>query len=53
MAKVWIAKFIKGGNVIEVEINANNQAEAKKIAENMRKSMYPDRKLNGTPQQKR
>lgn len=49
----YIAKFTKGGNTISVEIEAKTQPEAKKVAENMCKTIYPDRRVQGMPQQKR
>jgi len=53
MGKVWIAKLVKGGNTISIKVSANSQGEARKIAENMCKTIYFGYKVGGNPQLKK
>ena len=51
--KTYKAKIIKGGQVITLDVQAPTQPAARKVAEQMVKTMYPGYTVQGTPQVKR
>ena len=51
--KTYVAKLYKGGHIIEIDVQAKTQREAKQAAENICKTAYPAYKVYGAPQEKR
>jgi len=51
--KTYVAKLYKGGHIIEIDVQAKTQREAKQVAENICKTAYTDYRVYGAPKEKR